>query len=320
MWTFSPILKSTIWGGDNILPLKGLDSTLSKIGECWEVSGMPGAESVVEEGPDSGLSMTDLLKKYGDSLVGKRNYKRFDGKFPMLVKIIDTSDRLSVQVHPDDRTATELGLPNGKNEMWYVLDSQEGAEIANGFKHPVRKEDLDSLIKSGDISNALEKIEIKQGDVFYIPAGRVHAIGAGCTLVEVQQSSDTTFRIYDYNRTDKSGNARELHKDLALRSINCEDLDNRRIEYSTSPNVPVNVIRSPFFSINILESNTEFIRDYSENDSFVVIVMVHGGACLQCGGQSATLTKGHSVLIPASATGVTIAPHGEARMLEAYIS
>lgn len=320
MWTFSPILKTTIWGGDNILPLKGLDPTLSKIGECWEVSGMPGSESVVEAGPDSGLTINELLDKYGAGLLGKRNYNRFDGKFPMLVKIIDTSDRLSVQVHPDDRTASELGLPNGKNEMWYVLDSREGAEIANGFKHPVTKEDLDSLINNGDISDALERIEIRRGDVFYIPAGRVHAIGAGCTLVEVQQSSDTTFRIYDYDRTDKSGNPRELHKDLALRSINCDDCDNRRIEYSTTPNVPVNVIRSPFFSINILESNTEFIRDYSENDSFVVIVMVDGGASLHCGSQSAVIKKGHSVLIPASASGVTISPDGEARMLEAYIS
>lgn len=319
MWKFAPILKTTIWGGENIKSIKHIDPAISEIGESWEISGVPACESVVESGPDAGLSIQQLIEKYGSDLLGERNYKRFDDRFPLLVKIIDTADNLSVQVHPDDNTAGELGYPNGKTEMWYVMEAGKGARIANGFTRPVDPEEYETLVDSGKIEEILKYIEVRTGDVFYIPAGRVHAICENCTIVEVQQTSDATFRIYDYHRKDKDGNERELHTDLARRAINFNDTTGEASHYSARPNFPVNVIKSPFFSVNILDADTGLMRDYSESDTFVVIVVLDGETEIRCGGKTERLTAGHTVLIPASATGIAIDPLKTARLLEAYI-
>ena len=319
MWKFTPILKTTIWGGENIITLKHIEPAISEVGESWEISGVPGSVSTVESGPDAGLTLPELIDRYGSDLMGERNYKKFDNSFPLLVKIIDTADNLSVQVHPDDSNAAELGYPNGKTEMWYVMSARKGARIANGFTRPVDPEEYESLVESGRIEDVLNYIEVKEGEVYYIPAGRVHAICENCTMVEVQQTSDATFRIYDYHRKDKDGNERELHTDLALRVINFGDTCGSAEGYTLRPNFPVNVIRSPFFSINILEADTGLMRDYSESDTFVVITALDGEADIICGGKTESLSAGHTVLIPASATGIAIEPHKTAKLLEAYI-
>lgn len=320
MWTFEPILKSTLWGGNKLISYKGLNAEHSDIGESWEISGVSGDESIVSSGPDKGLMVHQLIDKYGASLLGKRNYQKFGNKFPLLVKFIDSNSDLSVQVHPDDKLAQELGLDNGKTEMWYIIRAEENARIANGFSLQVDSNEYDELVESGKIEDVLRFMNVKQGDVYFIPAGRIHSIGAGCTILEIQQTSDTTYRIYDYHRVDKSGKERELHTELAKRAINFNDTDGKAIEYTQHSNLPVNIIDSETFIANYLETDTKMVRDYSERDTFVILVSVGGNATIQCAEQTIELREGSSALIPASANGIVISPKNKVTIIETYIS
>lgn len=319
MWKFKPILKSTIWGGDRIIPFKGLDAELSDVGESWEVSGVPGMESVVDSGPDAGLTLTLLMDKYGSKLLGERNYKKYGNNFPLLVKLIDAGSDLSVQVHPDDALAQRRGHPNGKCEMWYVADAAKNARIASGFRVPVDPADYDSLVASGRIEDVLNYIDVHPGEVYFTPAGRVHAIGTGCLLVEIQQTSDVTYRIYDYHRRDKDGKERELHTEAAREAIAFNDNGVQAVEYQLRMNVPVTVVKSPFFSTNVLNVDTDLLRDYSESDTFVILVVVDGEAEITCGTQEIRARRGQSLLVPASALGITINPAKTCRIIETYI-
>ena len=211
MWKFKPILKSTIWGGSRIIPFKRLDVRLDDVGESWEISGVPGMETVVESGLDAGLTVTQLVDKYGPALMGEKNYKKYGDDFPLLVKFIDARAELSVQVHPDDALAQRRGHKWGKTEMWYIVEAAKGARIASGFRTPVDPADYDSLVESGRIEGVLGYIDVRPGEVYMTPAGRVHAIGRGCFLVEIQQTSDLTYRICDYHRRDSEGKERGLH-------------------------------------------------------------------------------------------------------------
>lgn len=243
MWIFNPILKSTIWGGERIATYKGIATDLEKVGESWELSGVEGDESVVAEGIDAGMTLPALIDRYGASLMGHRNYEKFGNRFPLLIKFIDAREDLSVQVHPDDAMSQKYGMPNGKTEMWFVLDAAEGARLANGFKNPVDPADYETLVKSGEIENVLNFVEIKPGDTYFIPAGRVHAIGKGAFVAEIQQTSDATYRLYDYHRKDKNGNERELHTELAKEAVNFNDTDGNPVDYKRVKNVPVNIVR-----------------------------------------------------------------------------
>lgn len=320
MWKFKPILKTTIWGGERIIPLKGLDLTLPNVGESWEISGVEGSESVVESGPDRGLTLSQLIKKYDTDLLGERIYKKYGEHFPLLVKFINSRQDLSVQVHPDDKLANSLGHPFGKTEMWYVAETGKGAKIANGFLRKVHPDEYDSLVDSGKIENVLNYIDISPGDIYYIPSGRVHAICGECLIIEIQQTSDLTYRIYDYNRRDKNGNKRELHRELARKAINFDDTEATNETYNQRKNIPVNVIKSPYFNVNLLEANSELMRDYSESDTFVILICTEGKAEISCGDTSLTLTAGHSLLVPASALGITITPHKSVSLIETYIN
>jgi len=320
MWKFAPILKTTIWGGERIIPFKGLSTSLPEVGESWEISGVQGSESVVEGGADNGLTLSELIKLHGASLLGKRNYKKFGDHFPLLVKLIDPLTDLSVQVHPNDKLAIERGYPNGKNEMWYVISAEKGSRIANGFNRVINPSEIDGLLKNEGIEQALNYVNVSPGDVYVVPAGRVHAIGAGAFVIEIQQTSDLTYRIYDYHRKDHDGNERELHIDLAKDAISYDDTDGQAVEYIPRRNIPVNVVRSPFFTTNILETDTEFIRDYTESDTFVILVAADGEADITCGNKTIRLRRGNTVLIPASAPGVTISPRRNIKLLETYIS
>lgn len=320
MWKFNPILKTTIWGGDRIIPFKGLQAGLSEVGESWEISGVTGNETTVESGPDKGLTTNELLHKYGSALLGERNYRKFGDTFPLLIKFIDARQDLSVQVHPDDEMAQRLGYRFGKNEMWYVVKCDKGARLANGFSRPVDPAEFDSLLETGKIEEVLNFNSIRPGDVFFIPAGRVHAICAGAFVAEIQQTSDLTYRIYDYHRKDKDGNERELHVDLAREAINFSDTDGKAVDYKAKPDVPVNVVRSPFFSTNVLEIDTELMRDYSESDTFVILIMTEGEADMTCGEEKMSLRQGDTVLVPASASGILIEPRRKTTLLETYIN
>ncbi len=319
MWIFNPILKSTIWGGERIASYKGIATDLEKVGESWELSGVEGDESVVAEGIDAGMTLPALIDRYGASLMGHRNYEKFGNRFPLLIKFIDAREDLSVQVHPDDAMSQKYGMPNGKTEMWFVLDAVEGARLANGFKNPVDPADYETLVKSGEIENVLNFVEIKPGDTYFIPAGRVHAIGKGAFVAEIQQTSDATYRLYDYHRKDKNGNERELHTELAKEAVNFNDTDGNPVDYKRVENVPVNIVRCPFFTTNLLEADHELMRDYRENDSFVALIFTSGEAVVTCGEEKIPAHQGETILIPASAKGISIEPKGNVSVLETYV-
>lgn len=319
MWTFNPILKTTIWGGDKIAGFKGIQTDLTEIGESWELSGVEGSESVVAEGPDKGKTLSQLIDEYGARLMGEKNFARFGNRFPLLIKFIDAREDLSVQVHPDDEIAQRHGQPNGKTEMWYVLSSEEGARLANGFRHPVDPADYERLVETGEIEDVLNFNTIHKGETYFIPAGRVHAIGKGAFVAEVQQTSDATYRLYDYHRKDKNGNERELHTALAREAINFNDTAGNKVEYTPAMDIPVNLVRSPFFTTNLLRVDHELMRDYRECDTFVVIIATEGSATIHCGDRLQKLHHGNTLLIPASARGITIVPDGTFSALETYI-
>lgn len=319
MWKFKPILKSTIWGGSRIIPFKRLDVRLDDVGESWEISGVPGMETVVESGLDAGLTVTQLVDKYGPALMGEKNYKKYGDDFPLLVKFIDARAELSVQVHPDDALAQRRGHKWGKTEMWYIVEAAKGARIASGFRTPVDPADYDSLVESGRIEGVLGYIDVRPGEVYMTPAGRVHAIGRGCFLVEIQQTSDLTYRICDYHRRDSEGKERELHTELAREAIDFNDTGVEAIPYQQRMNVPVTVARTPYFITNVLNADTDLLRDYSESDTFVILVMVDGEAEITCGSESVKARRGQTLLVPASATGITITPVKTCRIIETYI-
>lgn len=303
MWKFKPIHKPTIWGG-----------------ERWEISGVPGSESVVESGVDTGLSLGALIEKYDAELLGERIYKKYGQNFPLLVKFIRANADLSVQVHPNDELANRRGYPFGKTEMWYVAETGKGAKIANGFQRRVAPEEYDTLVKTGKIEDVLKYIDIRPGEIYYIPSGRVHAICGECLIIEIQQTSDVTYRIYDYNRRDQNGMLRELHTDLAREAINFDDTEGESETYVQRKNIPVNVIKSPYFCTNLLNADSELMRDYSERDTFVILICIEGEAEISCGAKSVRLKPGNSVLVPASSPGVIIEPDNNVSLIETYIS
>ena len=217
---FEPILKQTLWGGDKIIPFKHLNSDLKGVGESWEISGVEDNESVVANGPDKGLTLADMVRKYREELVGEANYARFGNKFPLLIKFIDAKQALSIQIHPDDEYALENENEYGKNEMWYVLDAEPGAYLYCGLSRASSKEEIEERIKNNTITEILNKIEVKKGDVVMVKAGTIHAIGAGIFICEIQQNSNCTYRMYDYDRRDKFGNPRELHVAKSLDVVN----------------------------------------------------------------------------------------------------
>lgn len=327
MWKFEPILKTTIWGGDRIAPFKGITTTQDCVGGSWEISGVEGDESVVADGPDKGLKLPELLDKYGAAIMGERNYKKFGNRFPLLIKFIDARQDLSVQVHPDDAMAQRHGQSNGKTEMWYVIDAAPGARLANGFKEPVNPADYDHLVETGDIEKVLNFCDIKPGDVYFIPARRVHAIGAGAFVAEIQQTSDATYRLYDYHRKDAQGHERQLHTALAKEAINFNDTDGYAVNYTPRPDIPVNVVRCPFFTTNVLELDQEVMRDYKELDSFVVLIVTGGSGTFTCGADAVSdvptefkVRRGDTVLLSASAKGLTINPSADGlKLIETYV-
>ena len=317
MYKFEPLLKQTLWGGDKIIPFKHLNTQMERVGESWEISGVKDNETIVANGPDKGKSLNRLVSEQKAKLVGEENYQRFGDEFPLLVKFIDASQDLSIQVHPNDETAHRLGKPHGKTEMWYTLESAPGAHLYNGLKKKITAEEYEQMVANDTIVDALARYEIKEGDVFYIPAGRIHAIGSGCFVTEIQETSDVTFRIYDYKRKDKDGNYRELHTKEAAQSIDYTVLPNYRAGYEPILNEGVQLVECPYFTTAVYDLTEPMLLDYSELDSFVILIAVKGEGTIKANDEEMTFKMGDTILLPATTNEVKI--EGEVKFLETYV-
>lgn len=318
---FEPILKQTLWGGDKIIPFKHLNENLPNVGESWEISAVEGSESVVANGADKGLTLPEMVRKYKEELVGEANYMRFGNKFPLLIKFIDAKLDLSIQVHPNDELARKRHNSFGKNEMWYVIAADKGAKLISGFAEQITPKEYKERVYNGTFAEVLQTYEIKPGDVFYVPAGRVHGIGAGSFIAEIQQTSDVTYRIFDYNRKDQNGKTRELHTNQAMDAINFADVqDDFRTEYELTENEPIEVVASPYFTTSVYDMTEEITCDYSELDSFVIFICTEGSCKITDDSKNElTLCAGDTILLPASTQEVTITPDGRVKLLETYV-
>jgi mannose-6-phosphate isomerase len=324
MWRFKPILKPTIWGGSRIAAFKGeaeSSAADAHIGETYELSGMPGHESVVAAGPDKGLSLTGLIERYGVALLGRKNLERTGLEFPLLVKFLDASSDLSVQVHPDDKAAPAFGLPNGKNELWYMLEATPKARLCAGFNTPLTRDQFKSIVSSGRITDYLHFTPVTRGEVYYIPGGTVHSLGEGCLVLEIQQPSDTTFRIYDYNRVDSQGRPRELHTAQALESLDLSRCgEGSQVLYPDEMNINSGLLATNRFTVNRMHISYRLHRDYRDVESFKVLVVVSGHIEISdsCGTEKAG--PGTLLLVGADERDVTLKPtDGEAIVIETYI-
>ena len=316
---FKTIFKDKIWGGQKINTYLGKDfSPLPNCGETWEISGVKSDVSVVENGDLAGKSLASLLETHKADLVGKKIYEKFGNEFPLLVKFIDANDDLSIQVHPNDELAKKRHNSFGKTEMWYVIQADEGASLIAGFNQKVNEDIYLEKLNSGRLNDILNKEEVEAGDVFFLPAGRVHTIGKGLLIAEIQQTSDITYRIYDFDRVDDKGNKRELHTEEALAALDYEVYPEYKSVYEKKLNEPVHVVSCPYFSTNILEFNEAVTRDYSF-DSFVIHVCVQGSYTLKYGNESLLVKLGDCILIPASIDKVSLDTQTGFKILETYI-
>lgn len=315
---FNALLKSTIWGGDKIIQFKHLDVKQENVGESWEISGVKDNESIVSDGEYKGQKLNDVVAELKDKLVGADNYKRFGNEFPLLIKFIDARRDLSIQVHPSDEIAHKQGKERGKTEMWYVMDSDPNASLMCGLKKKITPEQYAAMVADDTIVDAIAKYNVKEGDCFFIPAGRIHAIGTGCFLAEIQQTSDVTYRIYDYKRKDKNGNYRQLHTKEAAECINYNVESNYRTEYTPAKNRGVSLVKCPFFNTAVYDLDESMTLDYSELDSFVILIGVKGEAKLTDNeGNEISLREGESILVPATTKELKV--EGTIKFLETYV-
>ena len=318
---FKSILKEKIWGGQNF------KSTLNKnipddknIGESWEISGVENNVSVVENGILAKNELSELIEIYMGDLIGDRIYDKFGLEFPLLIKFIDANDVLSIQVHPNDELAQKRHNSYGKTEMWYIIDSKDSAELISGFNQEMDKTNYLNHLKKNELPNILNFEKAKKGDVFYIPAGRVHAIGAGIVLAEIQQTSDITYRIFDWNRKDDNGNYRELHTEQALDAIDYKTYDNYKTDYKSEKNATSKIIGSKYFETNILEFDQSIEKDYHQLDSFVIYMCIAGEFEIEYyETENITVKKGETVLIPAVIEHLILNPVVQSKLLEVYI-
>ena len=315
---FKALLKQTIWGGDKIIPFKHLDDHLENVGESWEISGVPGNETVVADGEYAGKKLNELVIEQKDKLVGKANYERFGDEFPLLIKFIDARQDLSIQVHPTAEIAKRQGKERGKTEMWYIMDSDKDAKLYSGLKKQITPEQYKAMVEDDTITDALAQYEVKEDDCFFLPAGRIHAIGTGCFLAEIQQTSDVTYRIYDFKRKDKDGNYRQLHTKEAAECINYTVEDDYRTHYEHKKNEGVTLVECPYFTTAVYDLDEPMTLDYSELDSFVILIGLKGeGTITDNEGNTVTISAGESILVPATTD--TLKVEGTIKMLETYV-
>lgn len=313
---FTPILKEKVWGGVKLAELFKKENQ-GPIGESWELSGVEENVSKVANGPLKNSLITNLIEEYKDDLVGGKVYQEFGNKFPLLFKFIDAHEDLSVQLHPDDHLASNRHSSFGKTEMWYIIQAEKDGRLILGFNQKMDEAIYKKSIASNSITNILHSETVKKGDVFFIAPGTVHAIGAGVVLAEIQQTSDITYRIYDWDRPDTSGKLRELHQDLAIEAINYNSL-HAKVSYSDIENEIVLLKRSTYFETNKLRITKNISRDLSQIDSFIVYMCVDGAAILECATETIRITAGETILIPACIPHLQLKSK-DATFLEVYI-
>lgn len=307
---FGYLLKSTIWAGEDIVKMKNI-ADQHGIGESWEISGVPGDETRVVEGDDLGATLPELIEKYGAKFVGEKNLQQYGTTFPLLIKFISAAEPLSIQVHPDDAMANRMGHPYGKTEMWYIVGSGKGASLCSGFAHDFSAEAYTNSLEDGSLEEHLAYHDTKAGDCFFIPAGRIHSIGADNFLIEIQQSSNDTFRVYDFNRTDAQGNRRELHVAQTQEALDYKAYDEYRSHYTAEQNAATLMVECPQFTTRLIKADQKLVMNYADVDSFVILIAYEGSAQLtDSEGNTTTLAKGESILLPACNESLTITPVG----------
>lgn len=317
---FLPLYKNKIWGGNKIKDILKYDySPLPNCGEIWALSAVEGNESVVAEGPLEGNTLNELLEVYMTDLVGEDVFEVFQNDFPLLIKFIDANDWLSIQVHPDDELAQARGLERGKTEMWYIIQADENAKLIKGFAKDMSKTEYQNRLHDKTLKDAMNYIPVKEGDAFYIGAGNVHALGPGILLTEIQQSSDTTYRIYDWDRVDEQGNGRKLHIQEALEAIDFKAEKEGKIDYHAHINQSMPMVDEQYFTTNILKLDTAIEKNYEELRSFVIYIVTSGSLVLKSDNGYMNLGIGDVVLIPAITNKVELHPLAETTILEVFI-
>ncbi|SDR76777.1 type I phosphomannose isomerase catalytic subunit [Gramella sp. MAR_2010_147] len=315
---FKPILQEKIWGGNKLRDLLNKETTKENIGESWEISGVKGHISKVSNGTESGRSLSELISEYKEKLVGTKIYEQFGNEFPLLIKFIDAKKDLSVQLHPNNKLAKKRHSSFGKTEMWYVMQADDNSELIIGFKKDLEKKEYVEYLEKGKIVEVLNFEKVKKGDSVFINTGKVHAIGGGVLLAEIQQTSDITYRIYDWDRVDAEGKRRDLHTDLAIDAIDFIKKDDYKLNYAKQKNISSQITSCKYFTTNYLPVKGGVKKDYSQLDSFVILMCVEGESTINLKGSTEILKKGESLMIPAIATEIGIEAT-EAELLEIYI-
>ncbi len=307
--TFTPIYKSPIWAGDKIRTVLGKTYPMDKCGETWEISTVKDNVSVVNEGELAGRDLQSIVDEYGVDFLGERVMEKYGKSFPLLVKFISADDDLSIQVHPDDAYAQSNGHKSGKAEMWYVIDAEESSHLISGFNEKISKEQYLDAFSNGHLLDILQRVDVEKGQCFYLPPGRVHSIGRGILLLEIQQSSDVTYRIYDFERIDSStGKPRELHVEHAMATMNFDDDTPASMSYDIVENSESRMVHCPFFSTDMIYATSVVKIDNKKGDSFVVFSCVEGSYTLRSEGYSRDFVAGDCVLIPSCIEMVEIVP------------
>lgn len=315
---FAPILKDKIWGGEKLKTVLNKSSNLNNIGESWEVSDIEGDTSIVVNGTLKGQNLKQLLETYKGDLIGEKNYKIFGNKFPLLIKFIDAKEHLSIQLHPNDELAAKRHNSFGKTEMWYVMQADTDSNLIVGFNKKVTPETYLKHLEDKTLPEILNFDTVTKGDTYFIEVGRVHAIGAGVMLAEIQQTSDITYRVYDWDRVDDQGKGRELHNDLAIDAIDFEMEDNFRVAYAKSENVSNRMVSCPYFTTNYLPIENETLNKTNTFDSFIIYMCVEGEVVIKTEAFSETIKKGKTLLLPASIKTFEITAK-KAELLEVYV-
>ena len=324
---FEPIFRPMVWGGDRIPLYKGVSTDVEHIGESWEISAYGDKISVVANGPLAGRDLNSLVKEFKGALVGEQVYASEGDVFPLLIKFIDSHNDLSIQVHPNDELARREHGPGarGKTEMWYVISADPGAALYSGLAKEITPDDYTRMVADGTITDALQRYEVQPGDVFFLPAGRIHAICSGCLIAEIQQTSDLTYRIWDYGRLGLDGKPRQLHTALARQAIDYKVYpEGYRTVYEPAQDKEVVLVSCPYFTTSLFDLTGPLDKDLREIDSFMVIMVLEGSGTLECSvpGQPSPFTirlrQGMSVLIPACAEGLRFLPSPSLKVLSSY--
>src|SRR6056297_3035540 len=316
---FEPLYKTKIWGGKKLKTILNKTDAPENAGESWEISAVQDNISILANGFLKGNNLQELIEIYMGDLVGPKVYDKFGNEFPLLVKFIDANDKLSVQVHPDDETARKRHNAYGKTELWYVVQADQGSKLISGFNQKISKEEFVARMNDNKILDVLNFVDVNAGDVFFIPAGRIHATGEGILFAEIQQTSDVTYRVYDWDRRDENGKGRELHTELARDVIDYTPVDKACTEYRDEADKPSRIVSSEYFVTNYIHLKNDMTKSYVSCNSFVILMCVKGKLELAWEHGSISLSKGETILLPHELMEIKLIPDSESVLLETYI-